>query len=316
VIARLAAALRRTARIAVERPRTLIWSTLALTCALLAVGIAGLGAISVDQWNDQRPTASAGLVLYLGEGVTETRAQTLIGELRGLRGVERVELVPAAEAAKRLVASLGSGSSLLEGVDIQALPASVEITLAPGVRDVVAMSPIVRELRGTPGVADVVVEDAPAQAATTSSALGTVRSIAWVVAALFAGLALLTALGSIRVRLDRSGKLSDGRRREIEVIDLLGGGPGFLGIPIALAGALQGMFAALLAAALLLLGLHLYGDSIASSLAGALGPVELAAPTFAMLALFIGGGTVLGLVGGGLAFPRAEPRIARCGAPA
>jgi cell division protein FtsX len=299
VIPRLGSAWRRTARIAFERPRALIWSTLALTCALLAVGIAGLGALSVDQWSDRRPAASAALVVYLGEGVTDLRATALVGELRRLRGVERVELVAAAESAKRLVSSLGSGAALLEGVDIEALPASIEVTLSPGVRDVVAMSPIVGELRGSPGVSDLVIADAPDDSRRAAGMLGTLRGIAWVAGALFAGLALLTALGSIRVRLDRAASPSG--RRELEVIELLGGGSSFLGVPIALAGALQGMFAAILAGGLVLLGLHVYGDSITSSLAGALGPVELATPTLAMLGIFVGAGATLGLVGGVLA---------------
>lgn len=283
MIPRLASALRRTGRIVVERPRAALWTTLALTCALLAVGIAGVAALSVDRWDGQRATANAGVVVYLGEGVSDGRAQALVGELRGFAGVERVELIPSAESARRLVSSLGSGASLLEGVDVDALPASVEITLAPGVRDVVAMSPIVRELRGTPGVADVVVEDAPDDKSPT--AFAAIRGVGWTVAALFAGLALITALASIRVRLDAS-------HREYRVVEMLGGGPSFLVVPTALAGAVQGLLSAVLAAGLLVLGWVLYGDGI---------PGGLVIPSALMIGTFVAGGAAIGLVGGGLA---------------
>ena len=40
---------RRTGRIAVERPRAALWTTLALTCALLAVGVAAMTALTIDR---------------------------------------------------------------------------------------------------------------------------------------------------------------------------------------------------------------------------------------------------------------------------
>ncbi len=141
------------------------------------------------------------MVVYLGEGVDEARAVALAGELRGLPGALRVELVPAPESQRRLVAALGSEPALRAGIDVAALPASVEVTLAPGVRDVIAMSPSVGALRGAPGVADVVVDDpgdgGPAQT------LGAARTLAWTGAALYAGLALIVVLAAVRVRLDR-----------------------------------------------------------------------------------------------------------------
>ena len=77
-----------------------------------------------------------------------------------LPGVERAELIAPAESAKRLEQALGADAALLDGVELDALPGSVEVTLAPGVRDVIAMSPTLRALRGTSGVDDVVLEPA------------------------------------------------------------------------------------------------------------------------------------------------------------
>lgn len=290
VLARIASALRRSGRIAVERPRAALWTTLALTCALLAVAIAGVTALTIDRVvaAQSEEGTRAGLVVYLGEGVEQARAQALVGELRGLPGVARVELVPPAESARRLVTALGSGAAMLEGVDVEALPASVEILLDPSVRDVVAISPLVRELRGTAGVADVVVEDTSGEHPTTS-ALGTVRTIVWIAAALFAGLALLTGLASLRVRLDETRR---GRHGEFAVVELLGGGPGFVVVPTALAGALHGALAAVLAGAVLLLGIHVYGEDL---------PVELVLPSGLVAAIFVGGSIAIGLVAGGLA---------------
>lgn len=284
---RVRSALRRTVRIAVERPRAGVWTLLALTAALAMVGVALIAASSVDRWAAARPGANATMIVYLGEGTSTARATELVGALRTLPGVERAQLVSPDESAKRLVQALGTDASLLEGIDPGALPASVEATLAPGVRDVVAMSPTVRELRGATGVTDVVVENAAED--KIAGALGTIRAVAWGGAGLFGGLALLIVLAAIRVRLDRGGD-------ELAVAHLLGAGPGFLAIPTALAGALSGLLAALAAAAVLGGLLRVYGGGLATTLA-----VPMFAPALVQLLLFLGLGAALGLVGGGLA---------------
>jgi cell division transport system permease protein len=291
-------ALRRTLRIAGERPRAALWTLLALTSALFAVGIAAVAADNVDRWA-QRPATGASMVVYLGEGVEAARAAELVAELRALAGVERAELIPPSESARRLQQALGADTALLEDVDLGSLPSSVEVTLAPGVRDVVAMSPTVRALRGAPGVDDVVVEDGGDDRVAT--ALHTVRVVAWSGAALFAGLALIILLAAIRVRLDRS-------RHELAVAEMLGAAPGFLVIPTALAGALQGAAAALFAAGAVLAVLRVYGDEVIASLASSLGPVELIIPAGVELALFVAAGAAIGLVGGALA---GASRVAR-----
>jgi len=287
----IASALRRTARIAVQRPRQALWTVLALTAALFAVGVAALTAIHVEKWTTA-PRLSASMVVYLGDGVDDSQAQALAAELGKLPGVERAELVAAADSAARLQQALGADSALLEGVELASLPASVEVTLAPGVRDVIAMSPTMRALRGTPGVDDVVVEDAGAERVATT--LGTVRLVAWTGAALLAGLALIVVIAFVRVRLDRA-------ERELTVMHLLGASSSFIIVPTALAGALQGAVAALLAALALHGALALYADRIAAALAGALGTVDIALPAASLLLAFIALGATLGLVGGGLA---------------
>jgi cell division protein FtsX len=283
----LASSLRRTARIAVERPRAGLWTLLALTCALFAAAVAAIAAASIDRWVAARPGPVASMVVYLGEGVDEARAAALAGELRRLPGVRGAELVPAAESARRLQAALGAEPALLEGIDPAALPASVEVTLAPAARDAVATSPSVRALRGAAGVADVVVDE-PADG-RLARALVAGRALAWTGAALLAGLAVIVVLAAVRVRLDRG-------HRELAVARLLGAGPGFLVVPTALAGALSGLVAAALAALGVGLGVHLHGEAYGGALIA-----HLAVPGATELAAFLAAGAVLGGLGGGLA---------------
>lgn len=287
MIAPVIAALRRTAGIAVRRPRTGLWTLAALACALFMVGMAATTAATVDRWAAAHPGGGGVMVVYLGDGVDEARADAVVRELRALGGVQRAELVSAADSARRLTRALGSDPALLDGVDLASLPASVEVTLAPGVRDVAALSPRLRALRGAPDVADVVVErGGDAEDARLADALSTARSVSWTGAALFAALAAIIALAAVRVRLDRSP-------REAAVLELLGAPPGFTTIPIALAGALQGAIAAAIAAVAL--------GAVARRLAASLSTIELVSPSFAALAGLVAIGAGVGLVGGCLA---------------
>jgi len=79
-------------------------------------------------------------------------------------------------------------------------------------------------------------------------------------------------------------------------------------MPSILAGALLGALAAVIAGGAIVGALSVYGDAIVSALAGPLGAIDLAMPTLVELALFVGVGAALGLVGGGLA---GASRVAR-----
>jgi cell division transport system permease protein len=291
ILARIGSGLRRTAQIAVERPRAAAWTLLALTAALFAVGVAVLAADHIDRWTST-PRGGASMVVYLGEGVDEVHAQALVGELAKMPGVEHAELVAGAESARRLQQALGADSALLAGVDVASLPATVEVALQPGMRDVIALSPTVAQLKGTKGIDDVMIEDGGSE--KVASSLSVIRLVAWTGAALLSALALVIVLAMTRVHAERDV-------RERQVMHLLGASPLFMAVPTAIAGMLQGALAALLAAVTLCIGLSIWGDRIARALHGALGSVELSAPAAAQMLLFIALGAVLGMVGGGLA---------------
>ena len=151
MIPHLTSAFRRTARIAVERPRATAWVLLALTASLFAVGLAGLTAQNVDRWTSV-PRGGASMVVYLGEGVDDARAHALAADLGKLAGVEHVEVISPAESGRRLQQALGADATLLDGVDLASLPGSVEVTLAPGVSDVIAAMANARDFGGPPQV--------------------------------------------------------------------------------------------------------------------------------------------------------------------
>jgi cell division protein FtsX len=284
----LDALLRRATRILAEQKRLTAWTLALASCAMFVVALALTAVRHIDRWT-QHAGQGASMVVYLGESVDETKAAALVAQLRTLPGVERAELVPPAESAKRLQQSLGADTSLLDGVELGSLPASVEVTLAPGVRDVVAISPTVRALRDAPGVDDLVLDDGGDH--KTAEALATVRTAVWGVALLLVALALVMTFGALRVRLDRGEK-------EARVLDLFGASTSFTVIPSAVAGAMLGLCAAFLAAVALAVTLGAYGDSITSTLRTSLGAIDLAPLDGMMLVGFLAVGALIGAFAG------------------
>jgi cell division protein FtsX len=261
-----------------------------MTTAMFALGLVALGADRLAGWT-AASRGGASMVIYLGD-VDENHARTLASELSALTGVERVEYVAPAESARRLERALGGNETLLEGVDRASLPASLELALAPGVADVVAMSPTMRALRDTPGVTDVVVEDA--STSSSSSTFEVIVTGARVLAIIVAGLAALVVVAGLRVRLA-------GKRREHDVLALLGAGSGFTVFPTAIAGSALGVLASVLAGGAVVIVAGTVGAQVARAVGGAFGSVDVAAPSAAELTMFVAVGALLGMVGGVLA---------------
>jgi cell division protein FtsX len=283
-------ALRRTWRLLVDRPRLAAWTLAVAICAFAVAGVALVIVDHIDSWTATPRSGGGSMVVYLGEGVSDATAHQLVTQLGRVAGVERAELVAPADAAKRLERALGADAALLDGVDLASLPATVEVTLAPGVRDVISMSPLLGALRANPGVEDVIVEDG-GDAATSTDTLATVRAFVYAGAALLAGLAIVVVLAAIRMRFDLGPRGRD--RQEHAVLHLLGASPMFSIVPAALAGAALGLVASLGASLVVWIGIDQF---------------DLGAPAAGAILLFIAAGAGLGLVGGGLA---GVTRVAR-----
>lgn len=261
--------LRRTAHIALDQPRLAMWTFVATTCAFAIAGAALLSSEGAARLVLHDPTGSSSMVIYLGEGIGETAGQQLATQLAAMPGVVDATLVPVSESASRLAQALSADPALLEGVDLTSLPASIEVGLSRGAREVIAISPTMQALRDTPGVVDVVVEaDDRSGSEDVPQRIGGLAERAAIV---IAALALVMAMGVMRVWLERD-------RDAYRVFHLLGASPGFAWGPSVLAGALLSGAAATSATILLAIAIASYGHQIAAVLAP-LGAIHIAFPS-------------------------------------
>ena len=287
-----ASALRRGAQLLGRRRGATLATTLALTAIALIALLAVLGQRQAKQlgagWR-----GSAALVGYLRPEVPAERADEMTRAIAALPGVLRVELVGPDETARRLSEALGAQAALLADIEPGALPASIEIVVEAGGRDVLTSSPLFRDLAASDAVAEVEV------VGEWSDRTGVL--LAWTSRLADAGAELVVATlvlaGFLMLRL-----LLGQDSEEARVARLLGAPLGFLAAPRMLAGALVGLAAVGLA----MLACGWLFDQVAADAARTWAVVfERPAPTFLpgaawLVALGVGGltGALAGLGAG------------------
>jgi cell division transport system permease protein len=172
---------------------------------------------------------------------------------------------------------------------VGALPASIEVTLHDGIREVAAIHPVVERLRAIAGVEEVeVVDDWVAQVTGLVHAARTLGAL----------LALLAAAASVWVIAAAVRLGMAARAGEAEVLRLVGASPSFVRGPLLVEGALQGAAGAALAA-LLLWTLFAAGASrLESALSPVAGEVTLVFLSAGHVAALVAAGGLLGLIGG------------------
>ena len=290
--------LRRALRGARSRPLTTLFSTGAIAVSLVLVGV-----LVLAHQNIERLSAKWGrgvqMIVYLADDVTPERARAIGQVLRGVSAIERVDYVPPDEAQRRLKEALGARQSLLDGVEAGFLPASLEVSLKGGVRDVAAQSPVIERLRATPGVDEVAFLGDWVE--RLASLLSLLRAAALALALLIAGACVYIIGGTIKLGMYA-------RKDELDILRLVGATEGFIKLPLIVEGALQGVVGAAAALGGLALLYRLAAPTLERTLQSAVGEVELAFLPPAVLALALGVGLALGVVGSIVAIGRhAQP---------
>ena len=265
----------------------------------IALSLVLVGALELTAKNVRQLAASWGadvqMTVYLEDGVTPARAQKVAAALAKLPGVLAVHTVDAHEAWTRLRRSLGARADLLDGVEEGFLPASIEVSLKPGVAEVLRAHPAFERLRHTAGVEDV--ELMGSWAARLRDVERLLSMAGWAVAALVLCACLYIVGSTIRLGVFA-------RKDEIEIWKLVGATNGFVKAPFLVEGGLQGALGTGLAVALLYGLYRVASPRIEAVLGGWLASGPLGFFTPSQLALAVAGGALIGLCGSALALGR------------
>ncbi len=239
------------------------------------------------------------VVAYLEPGLAQAKLDVLMERALAQPGVETVEYVSAEEAAERFRRTQPERAVLLDGLDENPLPGSVELRLAAEQRSGQAVREVSEWLAALPGVAEIGTGNEWIEGYAQAVAL--IRSVGFAIGAVLALATLLIVANTIRLSIYA-------RRDEIDILRLVGASRTYVAAPFLLEGLIEG----LIGGAMGLVLLWAAWSSLAPLLRGGLTlligdttPRFLAASGCAWL---VGAGALLGLAGSAAALLQSRER--------
>lgn len=271
-----------------------------VSIATIALAVIPLGGLAIITGNMRalldEQGASRQVTAFLDVDLDPAEETALARRVASLGGVERVELVTRDAALERFRDRLGGGA-LLEALEANPLPASIEVTLADGADGVEEAGAVAAALRALPGVEEVAGGEAWVE--------GYARALALVRGAGL-GLGVILALATLLIVANTIRLAVYARRDELEILALVGASRTFLRVPYLIEGGIQGTLGGALGVALLYglfrIAVPQLGDALELFL-GWSQPRFLSAQGIAALVL---GGAAFGLIGAAVAVARTR----------
>ncbi|MAJ60163.1 MAG: hypothetical protein CBC48_09305 [bacterium TMED88] len=265
---------------------TALISAATIGIALFLVGAFALAIVNMEGVQE-RFSQKLSVTAYLENDVDDESALQIAERVATVEGVEQVAVVGRDEALERFRRMAG-GASLLEGLEENPLPASLEITLVDLSRTPEGLGILAGALDGLPGIGQVADgrEWIDGYARVTSLvrvsglAIGTILSLA----------TLLIVANTIRLGIYA-------REDELEILALVGASRTFVRTPFLIEGTLQGILGGVWSAVILWLAYLLLMPQLEYGLTFLLGNAQ---PRFfhgGELLVLIASGAVLGLLG-------------------
>jgi cell division transport system permease protein len=172
------------------------------------------------------------VVAYLEPDLSQAQLDALMERALATPGVETVAYVSAAEAAERFRRTQPERAVLLDGLEQNPLPASVELRLAPDRRSGAAAREVTAQLAALPGVAEIGGGNEWIEGYAQAVAL--IRSVGFAIGTVLALATLLIVANTIRLSIYA-------RRDEIDILRLVGASRSYVAAPFLFEGLAQGL---------------------------------------------------------------------------
>ena len=184
------------------------------------------------------------IVAYLKEGLTEKETQNIMSSIKGRGSIDKAKYISKAEALKELKTLLKDADYVLEGLDENPLPASIEIRMKKEAVGPEAVKSFADSLRKIEGIDDVQYgEKFLLSLHSMKTGVETIGLILTVV--MISGIVFI-CYSTVKILFYR-------RKDEIETLKLLGATRGFIRTPFVIEGgvigAVGGIISAIIAAA-------------------------------------------------------------------
>ncbi len=225
---------------------------------------------------------------YLEEGLEESAVAALREKVAAAPGVDRVEWITKEQALERFRASEVGRAALVEGLDANPLPASLELILRPEDRNEAGLERLADSLTGLRGISDLGY--GADWVAGYGRAVGLVRGVGLAIGGVLVLATLLIVTNTIRLALYT-------RRDEVEILRLVGASRTFVAVPYLLEGLVQGFLGGLMGVLLLAAFFHTVLPGVSGSLELVLGYVKPVFLDFREGVGLVAAGAALGMIG-------------------
>ncbi|MDP9005297.1 MAG: ABC transporter permease [Actinomycetota bacterium] len=225
-------------------------SMLTVAVSLSLVGAAFLLGYGVDNVT-QRWQGGIEFEIFLNENITAEQQARIQRELDASPDVARSQFVSQAEQYELFKVLFADQEEYVEAVTAEVLPPSFRVE--PSIADADVISALGDRFKGEPGVKDVVFAEETVR--TLLRVSGITQSVIFAVAAVLLFAAALLIFNTIRTAIFA-------RRREIEVMKLVGATNWFIRVPFMLEGLVQGLAGASVAFAIVYLVRNAAQDAI------------------------------------------------------
>ena len=262
----------------------------------LALGAILFGTVYIAAKNAQSMLSAWGegvqLTIYLAPDSAPARGAAVAESLRRVPSIEHVRYITSAEAMQRLREGLGARAPLLDGVEDDFLPPSLEVTFARGSDNPQNIAAVAERVQKLPGVEDV---ETMGDWVKRVQAAADLLRIAALTALILVGIGCLYLVGAT-IRLAVFA-----RRDEIEILKLVGATHRYVRVPFWIEGLGEGLLGGLVGAGGLYALFRYAAPRVESLLGGVLAGVHFAFPPLHHIAAGVGVLGVIGLLGSHLA---------------
>ncbi|MCW8858494.1 MAG: permease-like cell division protein FtsX [Deltaproteobacteria bacterium] len=262
-------------------------AVLTMAVALATVATFFLVVVNVEQLS-QRWTKEIQLIAYLQKAPSRQDIPAILNDLKAYPEVDSVSYVSPDDAMNRFRQRLGDDASLLEGLNSQLLPASIELNLRPEFRDQEHISRIIERLENSLEVDDLRYGQKWLE--RFNSFVNMLRFVGIVLGGFLLLAALFIVSNTIKLTLYA-------RRDELEIMALVGATMRFIKVPFLLEGAIQGLLGGLISLVFLMLSFSLIISRSLNSFWLTPNDFNLLFLSFNQQLILVFSGVVLGLLG-------------------
>lgn len=221
-------------------PLLVLLSVVAIGLSLYVLGLFALTAFNIRR-AIEAIEERVEVVAYLHDDATVEQVRDGQRELATLPEVAEIRYVSKTEALTTAVQELEEFREVFTDLEVNPLPASIEVRLRPGHRDPASVEAIAQHLSAFPFVEDV--EFGREWVAKIVSLRRIAGGASAVIGGAFAAVAVIIIATAVRIAVFA-------RREEISIMRLVGATPGFIRRPFLIEGVMAGFIGGLLAVGL------------------------------------------------------------------